>query len=50
MKKYYEILNVSDPYVDKPSGYLTDDELIQLLNKKNIKIDRKDNLCSHLIL
>ena len=45
MKKYYEILNASDPYVDKPSGYLTDDELIQLLNKKNIKIDRKDNLC-----
>ena len=45
MKKYYEILNDSDQYIDKPSGYLTDDELIQLLNKKNIKIERKDNLC-----
>ncbi len=45
MKKYFEILNESVSYEEMPSGYLTDDELIQLLNKKNIKIERKDNLC-----
>ena len=45
MKKYYEILNESDQYEEIPSGYLTDDDLIQLLNRKNIKIERKDNLC-----
>ena len=38
MKKYYEILNDSSQYEEMPPGYLTDVELIQLLNKKNVKI------------
>ncbi|WP_075535024.1 hypothetical protein [Candidatus Pelagibacter communis] len=44
MQKYYEKLNNIDPFKEKPQGYLTDDELIKLLNSKNIKIERKDNL------
>ena len=44
MQKYYEKLNNLDPFEEKPQGYLTDDELIKLLNSKNIKIERKDNL------
>tara|TARA_Y100000590_G_scaffold336977_1_gene383792 strand:+ start:481 stop:1035 length:555 start_codon:yes stop_codon:yes gene_type:complete len=45
MKKYYEILNDSSQYEEMPPGYLTDVELIQLLNKKNVKIERTDNIC-----
>ena len=45
MKKYYEILNDSSQYEEMPTGYLTDVGLIQLLNKKNIKIERTDNIC-----
>ena len=45
MKKYYEKLNESVQYEEMPSGYLTDDGLIQLLNKNNIKIKRTDNIC-----
>lgn len=45
MKKYYEVLNKSEQFESLPPGYLTDEQLIQLLNKKGIKIERSDNIC-----
>ena len=45
MKKYFEVLNESIPYEEMPSNYLTDVELIKFLKKKNIKIERTDNIC-----